>query len=116
MLPFALVPEDVAVALDRSSSGLSGRRGRSAVLGLPLWWLAFPPFIDGLYNANPHVLVLPAAGGGGGAHRRALVKIYAGLVPLVLGHWRTVAISVAVLVVTIAVPALGGRTSPSGRR
>jgi hypothetical protein len=99
MLPFALVPEDVAVALI-IILGLVGTAWAIRRLGLPLWWLAFPPFIDGLYNANPHVLVLPLLVAGA-APIAVLVKIYAGVVPLVLGHWRAVAISAAVLVVTI---------------
>jgi predicted cobalt transporter CbtA len=28
-------------------------------LRLPIWWLAFPPLVDGVYIANPHVFVVP---------------------------------------------------------
>jgi hypothetical protein len=99
MLPFTLVPEDVAVALI-IGLGLVGTAWAIRRLGLPLWWLAFPPFIDGLYNANPHVLLLPLLVAGA-APVAVLVKVYAGLVPLVLRQWRAVAISAVVLVVTI---------------
>lgn len=99
MVPFALVPEDVAVAVI-IGLGLIGTAWAIRRLGLPLWWLAFPPFIDGLYNANPHVLLLPLLVAGA-APVAVLVKVYGGLVPLVLGQWRAVAISAVVLVVTV---------------
>jgi hypothetical protein len=99
MVPFTLVPEDLAVALI-IGLGLLGTAWAIRRLGLPLWWLAFPPFIDGLYNANPHVLLLPLLVAGA-APVAVLVKAYAGLVPLVLGQWRAVAISAVVLLVTI---------------
>jgi len=99
MLPFAVVPEDVAVAaiivLGLVGTGLALRR-----LGMPLWWLAFPPFVDGLYNANPQVLVVPLLVAGA-APLAVLVKVYAGAVPVVLGQLRAVALSAALVVVTV---------------
>lgn len=98
MVPFAVIPEDVAVAVI-IAIGLVGTGWAIRHLGLPLWWLAFPPFIDGLYNANPHVLLLPLLVAGA-APAAVLVKLYGGLVPLVLGQWRAVAFAAAALVVT----------------
>ncbi len=98
MVPFALVPADVAVALI-IGLGLIGTAWAIRRLGLPWWWLAFPPFIDGLYNANPHVLLVPLLVAGA-APLAVLVKAYAGLVPLVLGQWRSVALSALLLAVT----------------
>jgi hypothetical protein len=98
MVPFALVPAEVAVALI-IGLGLIGTAWAIRRLGLPLWWLAFPPFIDGLYNANPHVLLVPLLVAGA-APLAVLVKAYAGLVPLVLGQWRAVALSALLLAVT----------------
>ena len=98
MVPFALVPADVAVALI-IGLGLVGTAWAIRRLGLPVWWLAFPPFIDGLYNANPHVLVVPLLVAGA-APLAVLVKVYAGLVPLVLGQWRAVLGCAAAILVT----------------
>jgi len=98
MVPFAVVPADIAVALI-IGLGLIGTAWAIRRLGMPLWWLAFPPFIDGLYNANPHVLLVPLLVAGA-APLAVMVKAYAGLVPLVLGQWRMVALSAALLVIT----------------
>ena len=98
MVPFTVVPADVAVALI-IGLGLVGTAWAIRRLGLPLWWLAFPPFIDGLYNANPHILLVPLLVAGV-APVAVLVKVYAGLVPLVLGQWRALLGCVVVLLVT----------------
>ena len=58
--PSPWCPETVAVVADHRPRHSSARRGRIRRLGMPLWWLAFPPFIDGLYNGNPQVLLAPA--------------------------------------------------------
>src|SRR5262249_35122699 len=56
MVPFALLPESVArVAL--GAVGIIGRMGLVRPRRLPGWWLAFPPLVDGVYIANPHVWV-----------------------------------------------------------
>lgn len=101
MVPFTWVPEDVAVGLI-IVLGLLGTLWAIRRLRLPLWWIAFPPFIDGLYNANPHVLILPLLVAGA-APIAVLVKIYAGVVPLVRGDLRAVLLSAALLVVTIPI-------------
>jgi hypothetical protein len=98
MLPFALVPEDVAVAAI-IILGLLGTIWAIRRLGLPIWWIAFPPFIDGLYNANPHVFLVPLLVAGA-APIAVMVKIYAGLVPLVRGQVRAVLLSVGLVLVT----------------
>ncbi len=98
MLPFAIVPETVAVAAI-IVLGLGGTFWAIRKLGLPLWWLAFPPFIDGLYNANPQVFVVPLLVAGV-APLAVLVKLYAGAVPAVLGQWRAVLLSLVALLVT----------------
>lgn len=82
MLPFALLPPEAAVtaiiALGLVGTALTLRRFR-----MPLWWLAFPPLVDGLWIANPHVLVLPLLVLGPAAIA-PLVKLYA-FAPLVFG-------------------------------
>jgi hypothetical protein len=98
MIPFALVPEPVGVgallALSVVANVWAIRR-----LRLPLWWLAFPPLVDGIWNANPHVLVVPLIVAGL-APLATIVKIYAAVVPAVRLEIRTLGLTVAALVVT----------------
>jgi len=101
MLPFALVPETVAVVA-MIGLGFFGTAWALRRLGIPLWWLAFPPFVDGLYNANPHVLLIPLLVAGL-APIAALVKIYAVPVPVLLGEWKAVVATGIVLLVTIPI-------------
>ena len=101
MLPFALVPETVAVVA-MIGLGFFGTAWALRRLGIPLWWLAFPPFVDGLYNANPHVLLIPLLVAGL-APLAALVKIYAVPVPVLLGEWKAVVVTAIVLLVTIPI-------------
>ena len=99
--PFARLPETVArVVMIRL--GVVGSMWVMRRLGMPLWWLAFPPFIDGLYNGNPQVLLLPLLVAGL-APIAALVKIYAVPVPLLRGEWKAVAATAIVLLVTIPI-------------
>ncbi len=99
MLPFALVPEPVAVAAI-VGIGFFGTAWALRRLRIPLWWLAFPPLVDGLYNANPHVLLIPLLVAGL-APVAALVKIYAVPVPLLLGEWKAAIATGIVLLVTV---------------
>ena len=101
MLPFALVPETVAVVA-MIGLGFFGTAWALRRLGIPLWWLAFPPFIDGLYNANPHVLLIPLLVAGL-APIATLVKIYAIPTPVLLGEWKAVVVTGIVLLVTIPI-------------
>jgi hypothetical protein len=52
-------------------------------LGLPTWWLAFPPLAHALWNGNPQTLVvaLLVLGGSAAAAGAAMLKLYA-LLPL----------------------------------
>lgn len=87
-------------------AGLVGTAWVLRRLGLPLWWLLFPPLVDGLWNGALDVLLLPliflptavapAAG--------VLAKAYAAVPLAVLGRWRPLA--VALLVVAITFPVL----------
>lgn len=99
MLPFAVVPEALArpllLALGAAASIWMIRR-----LRLPLWWLAFPPLVDVLWNANPHVFVAPLLVAGL-APLAAMVKLYAGAVPAIRLDWKALAATAAVLLVTL---------------
>lgn len=70
-------------------------------LGLPLWWLAFWPIVDGVLVGNPDVIMLCllVVARGRLAGLAALLKVYA-VAPL-LGEWRLRQLAVA-LVLTLA--------------
>jgi hypothetical protein len=99
MLPFAVLPEPLArvtlVALGVAASIWLLRR-----LRLPIWWLAFPPLVDGLYIANPQVFVVPLLLAGAGPIA-TFVKVYAAVPALILFRWRTLLVSAAIIAVTI---------------
>ena len=95
MIPFALLPEDLAVGL-MLVIGVLASVWAIRRLGAPMWWLAFPPLVDGMWNANPHVVVLPLLLAGL-APIAIIVKVYAAIVPairleiraLVVTAWRS---------------------------
>jgi hypothetical protein len=99
MVPLAVLPETIAIvallALGMIASVWAVRR-----LRMPLWWLAFPPLVDGLYNANPHVFLVPLALSGV-AWLAPLVKIYAAPVLLLQRRFRALAIAAFLMVLTI---------------
>ena len=69
-------------------------------LKLPVWWLLFPPLVQGVYVANPQILLLAMLLSGSSVLRALapMLKIYA-LAPLVGERWmRALAIAVAMLV------------------
>lgn len=98
MLPFALLPDVIArvaiVGLGVLASIWLIRR-----LRLPMWWLAFPPLVDGLYIGNPHVFVVPLLVAGAGP-LAVLAKVYAGPVLVLLLRWRAIALTAAIVLVT----------------
>ena len=81
MIPFALLPETLGVGLLLVLC-VAGSVWAIRELELPLWWLAFPPLVDGVWNANPHALVLPLLLASL-APIAIIVKIYAAIVPAV---------------------------------
>ena len=99
MLPFAALPEPVArislVVLGIVASVWLIRR-----LKLPIWWLAFPPLVDGVYIANPHVFVVPLLVAGAGP-LAIFLKVYAGAVPALLLRWRTLVVTAALALLTV---------------
>jgi hypothetical protein len=101
MIPFALVPEPVArvalLALGVMASVWMVRR-----LKLPIWWLAFPPLVDGLYVGNPHIFVAPLLVAGL-APIAGFLKLYALAVPALRLDLRALVIIAALLVVTVPI-------------
>lgn len=57
-------------------------------LGLPMWWLLFPPLTQGVYAGNPQIVLLAAllSGISGVVALAPMLKIYA-LAPLVGERW-----------------------------
>jgi hypothetical protein len=98
MVPFVAVPESLAVAI-LIGAGLGGSLWAIRRLGMPVWWLAFPPLVDGVFNANPHVLVLPIVVSGA-AWLAPIAKIYAAPVLLMRRQFGAVLVAAAVLLVT----------------
>jgi hypothetical protein len=99
MVPFALVPERVArivlLVLGVVASIWMIRR-----LKLPIWWLAFPPLIDGLYIGNPHIFIAPLLVAGL-APVAGFLKLYAVAVPALRLDLRALTITGVLLIVTI---------------
>jgi hypothetical protein len=98
MLPFAIVPEALARPL-LLALGVAATVWMIRRLKLPMWWLAFPPLVDGLWIANPHVFVAPLLVAGL-APLAALVKLYAGAVPAIRLDWKALAATAALMFVT----------------
>jgi hypothetical protein len=98
MLPFAILPEPIArillVGLGIAASVWMVRR-----LRLPIWWLAFPPLVDGVYIANPHVFVVPLILIGA-APVAIIVKLYAGAVPALRLQIRSLAVTAGLFIIT----------------
>ena len=98
MAPFALLPEPVGLAvlfvLSLAASVWTLRR-----LGLPWWWITWPPLVDNLWNGNPQLFLVPLLISGA-AWFAPIVKVYA-IVPLIIQlRLRAVLISVAIVLVT----------------
>ena len=71
-------------------------------LGLPMWWMLFPPLVEGIWvgNLNIFVIALLVAGGSIAGGLAAILKVYA-VVPLVLlGRWKPLVIAGAAMLVT----------------
>ncbi len=70
-------------------------------LGLPAWWLLFPPLTHAMWNGNPQTIALAllVAGGPVFGALAAGLKLYAGI-PLI-GRWRDLAFAIIALAVTL---------------
>jgi hypothetical protein len=106
LLPFApltLLPSDVVrwvSVVGTAALGLWAIRR----LGLPLYWILFPPLFSSILLGHPEVLVLalllttgPISG------LAAVIKPYAGFPLLAERRWRAIAVTVAVVVVTVPI-------------
>lgn len=124
--PFALLPAPAAFALFTALSVAIAWLGLRAI-GLPAWWLLFPPMTEGILAMNPQILLfgllLVGWQGGAGRHVQPAIgaragwlaaravavglKIY-GIVPILARReWRALAASgVLVLLSVLLAPAL----------
>jgi hypothetical protein len=102
--PFTLLPPEVVrygwVALDAILAAVALSR-----LGVPLYWLAFPPLAEAIVLGHPEVVVLALLVLGGSilSGLAAVVKVYAGLPLLAERRWRAVALATAVILVTVPI-------------
>jgi hypothetical protein len=74
-------------------------------LHLPIWWLLFPPLAEGLFSANPQIVVLAllVAYGPLASAIATGLKVYAFIPLLGESRWRQVVIAVALNAATILV-------------
>lgn len=103
--PATFLPEGVFVALWLVISAVAAVWIVRVRLGLPWWWLAFPPLAEGLWAGNPGIVLL-ALVLSGRWWLEALappLKLY-GAVPLAahLG-WRPVAVGTGLILATVAI-------------
>jgi hypothetical protein len=78
--PTSLLPLELSVVL-WMAAGLAAGVWLVRRLGLPLWWLLFPPMAHGLWNGNPQVIALAllVLGTAWGAAVAVAIKLYAAL-------------------------------------
>jgi hypothetical protein len=70
-------------------------------LGVPIWWVLFPPLAHAIWNGNPQTisLALLLAGGSIAASVGVLLKLYTGLA--LAFRWRDALIAAVVLIATL---------------
>jgi len=101
MVPFALMPEAVAVPL-LTVLAIVVSFWTLRKLGLPWWWMAWPPLVDNLWNGNPQIFLVPLLLGAG-AWLAPIVKAYA-VVPLIIQfRVRTLAVTAVIGLVTFPI-------------
>ena len=99
MVPFAILPEGLGLAalfgLSLAASFWTLRR-----LGLPWWWITWPPLVDNLWNGNPQLFLVPLLLGPV-AWLAPVVKAYA-IVPLLIQfRFRAIALTAIFGLVTL---------------
>jgi hypothetical protein len=99
MVPFAVLPSDLARPL-LIVLGVAATIWMIRRLKLPYWWLAFPPLVDGLWIANPHVFVAPLIVAGL-SPLATFVKVYAAAVPTIRLDGRALVWTAALLLATV---------------
>lgn len=104
--PTNLLPLTAAVVV-WMALGLAAAAFAVTRLGLPIWWIAFPPLAHAIWNGNPQTLVvaLLVTGGAAAASLALLLKLYVGVQLL----FRPRALLIAGLVLIATLPFLPWR-------
>jgi hypothetical protein len=73
------------------------------MLGLPSWWMLFPPIVTGIWVGNLNIFVIALLVGGGriAGSVAVIFKIYAAVPLVLLGRWRSILVAGIVLIVTV---------------
>jgi hypothetical protein len=101
LVPFALLPADAGY-LALAAVVAAGAVASVRLLGLPWWWLLFPPLVQSVISGNVQSLLVPLILVGAGPIA-ALLKVYA-IVPLVfLRRWRSLLVLAVVFLLTLPV-------------
>jgi hypothetical protein len=101
-LPFVVLPDQAIriswVAIAAGSAVYSLRK-----LGLPLWWLLFPPVSLGIMAGSSALLVtaLLVRGGVIADGLAVVTRVYAAIPLLILGKWRSLVVAAGMLAVTL---------------
>lgn len=99
LAPFGLVPEPVAHGV-LIAAAVAGGVWTVRHLGLPWWWLAFPPLVNAMLGGALDALLVPFILGGIG-WAAPFLKLYAAVPLAILGQWRQLAICGVVMLVTL---------------
>lgn len=81
MVPFAILPEAASLTI-LTVLAVAASFWTLRHLGLPWWWITWPPLVDNLWNGNPQLFLVPLLLGSFGWFA-PIVKAYA-IVPLIL--------------------------------
>jgi hypothetical protein len=100
--PFTLLPEPLAIVL-LTLLAIIASLWTLRRLGLPWWWITWPPLVDNLWNGNPQLFIVPLLLGPA-AWLAPVVKAY-GVVPLLIA-WRVKALAITALIVLVTLPIL----------
>jgi len=94
--PTSLIPLDLSTAA-WTIAGLCASLWLVRRLELPVWWVAFPPLMHSVWNANPQTLALAllVAGGSLAATLAVGLKLYAAVA--LVNRWRDLVVAGVVL-------------------
>jgi hypothetical protein len=101
LVPFAILPPALGLALLAVALIVSAVL-TIRLLGLPWWWLAFPPLVECVITGNAHGLLLPLMLTGRG-WLAVLLKIYAAVPLAFLGQWRQLFLAAVAILMTVPI-------------
>ena len=101
LVPLALLPPDIGY-LVLALAVLGGAVATVRLLGLPWWWILFPPLVQTVLSGNVQGLLVPLILVRAGPVA-ALLKVYAAVPLLILGRWRSLLVLGLVLIATLPV-------------